>query len=89
MEVLAVISEAKTSLINKIYHESFSDYRSIHRDIGYLLHNDVRAIRFKMPIDSTNPFSKEYLDDMSIGTFVTEALTDISDAEDNLEVEMI
>ena len=40
IEVSAVISEAKASLIDKLYHESHSEYRSIHGDLGDLLHND-------------------------------------------------
>ena len=44
-------------------------------------------IRFKMPICSTNPLIKDYLDDASIYIVVTEALTNVVNAEDNLEVE--
>ena len=40
-----------------------------------------------MSIGSTNLLSKDYLDYASIGTSVIEALTNISDDEDNLEVE--
>ena len=40
-----------------------------------------------MSSGSTNPLSKEYLDDASIGTALTEALTDVSNTEDSLEVE--
>ena len=40
MEVLAVISEAESSLINRLCHESHSEYRSIHGNLGDLLHYD-------------------------------------------------
>jgi len=36
---------------------------------------------------STNPLSKEYLDGAPIGTAITEALTDVSNAEDSLKEE--
>ena len=38
-----------------------------------------------MSVGSTNPLSKEYLDYASIGTAITEVLTDVSDTEDSLE----
>ena len=40
-----------------------------------------------MSVGSTNPLSKEYLDDASIGTATTEALTNVSDTEDSLKEE--
>ena len=40
-----------------------------------------------MSVCSTSPLSKEYLDDASIGTAMTEALTDVSDTEDGLKKE--
>ena len=87
MEVSAVISEAESSMIDRLFHESHSEYRSIHGDLGDLLHEDGCLSRFKMSVGSTNTLSKEYLDDASIGTAITEALTDISDTEDSLEEE--
>lgn len=54
MEVLAVISEAKTPLINRLFHESHSECRSTHGDLADLLCNDGYTSRFKMPIGSTN-----------------------------------
>ena len=85
MEVSAVISEAEASLIDRLYHESHSEYRSIHEDLGDLLHDDGCVSRFKMSVGSTNPMSKEYLDDASIGIALTEASTDVSDTEDSLK----
>ena len=87
MEVSAVVSEAEVSLVNKLCHESDSEYRSIHGDLGDLLHRDGCISRYKMSIGSTYPSSKEYLDDASIGTAVTEAMTDYSDTDDMLKVE--
>ena len=40
MEVSAVISEASTSLINRLCHESHSEYRSIHGNLGDLINYD-------------------------------------------------
>ena len=40
-----------------------------------------------MSIASINPLIKEYLYSISIEIVITEDLTDISDTEDNLEVE--
>ena len=87
MEVSAVISEAESSLIDRLCHESHSEYRSIHGDLGYLLHEDGCLSRFKFSVGSTNLLGKEYLDDASIGTAITEALADVSDTEDSLEEE--
>ena len=72
MEVLVVIREAESSLINSICHESHSEYRSIHGNLAELLDGCART--FKMPIGSSNPLINECLDDASIGTTTTEAL---------------
>ena len=85
MEASAVISEAESSLINRRCNESHSEHRSIHGEIGDLLHEDGCLSRFKMSVGSTNPLSKEYLDDASIGTATTEASADVFDAEDSLK----
>ena len=87
MEMSAVISEAESSLIDRLCHESHSEYRSIHGDLGDLLHEDGCLSRFKMSLGSTNPLRKEYLDDSSIGIAITEAFMDVSDTEDSLEEE--
>ena len=39
VEVSSGISEAETSLINRLYYKSHSEYRSIHGDLVDLLHN--------------------------------------------------
>ena len=72
MEASVVISEVESSLINRIFHESHSECRSIHRDLGGLLHYDGCLSRFKMSVCSTNPLSKEYLEGASICTATTE-----------------
>ena len=87
--VATVISEAESSLTNKRCYESCSEHRSTHEDIVDLLHNIRRVSRFKTSIDSTNPLTKDNLVDVSIVTSLTESLTDVSCAEDNLEVENV
>ena len=86
MEVSVVISEAESSLTNRICHESHSQCRSIHGNLGDL-HDDGCLSRFKMPVGSTNPLRKDFLDETSIGTGTTEASTNVSDTEDSLEEE--
>ena len=85
MEVSAVISEAGPSLINRLCHERDSEHMSIHGDLGDLLHDDASLSQFKISIGSTNPLSKDYLDYACIGTAMTEASTNFSDADDSLE----
>ena len=80
-----MVSEAEESLIEKFCYESHSEYRFIYWDLGNLLHDDGCLIQFKMSVGSTNPLSKEYLDDTSIGAAITEAPTDVSDTEKTLE----
>ena len=87
MEVSAVTSKAESSLMYKRFHEICTECRSTQGDLGDLLHNDGCVSRLNMPIDSTNTLDNEFLDKTSIGTAVTEALIDISDDQDNLEVE--
>ena len=53
MEASTVISEAESSLINRICHESHSEDRSIHGDLGDLLHDDGYLSRFEMSVGST------------------------------------
>ena len=69
--------EAEALLINMIFYESHSKHMSIHGDIGGLLRNDGCVNQFKMTTCSTNPLSKDNLDDTSISAAATEALTDI------------
>ena len=73
--------------MNKLCHESNSECRSIHGDLGDLLHRDGCISHFKMLIGSTNPSSKEYLDNTLIGAAITEAMTEDSDTDDMLKVE--
>ena len=85
MEVSAVISESESSLVRKIHHERHSEHISVRGDLGDFLHNDGCVSYFKMSIGSTNTLIKEHLDDASIGTYMTEDLTNISDTKYNLE----
>ena len=87
MEVSTLISEAGSSLTNKIHYESYSEFRHAHRDLGDLLHDDRCASQFKTSKLSANASSEKHLCDASIGIAVTEALIDVSDAEDNLDAE--
>ena len=48
MEVSTVICEAEASLIDRLCHESHRECRSIHRDLGELLHDDGCSSQFKM-----------------------------------------
>ena len=86
MEIAAVVSKAEASLVNKLCHQGNSECRSIDGDLGDLLHRDGHISRFKTLIGSTNFLKKECLDDASIGTAATEAMTDVSDANDRLKV---
>ena len=48
MEASAEISEAEASLIDRLCHKSHSECRSIHGDLGDLLHDDEYSSRLKM-----------------------------------------
>ena len=87
MKVSIGVSKSESSLINKIFYEIYNEFRSIHGDLGDLLHDNGRVSRFTMFIGSTNPLSKECPDDLLIGTAVTKDLTDVSDTEENLREE--
>ena len=77
IEVSTVISEAESSLTNKLLYQSQSEHMSTHGCLGEVLHNDVWVSRFKMSIGSTNPLSNDFFDNSSIGIAMTEALTNI------------
>ena len=87
VEILEVIIEAESSLTNKSFHERHNKCRNIHRKLGHLLNNDRCVSRFKMIACNDNIFSKECLDNASIGRAAIKALTNVSDNEGNLEVE--
>ena len=55
--------------------------------ISDLIHNDGCVSMLNTQIGSNNRLSEECLDDASIGTVLQEAITNVSDAEANLEVE--
>ena len=57
-----------------------------NRHLGNLLPNDDYACKFKISIGITSPLSKDCSHDSSIITAAMEALTNISDTEDNLEM---
>ena len=76
------------SLINKLYNERNIDNRSTHRDIGDLMQNDRRMSHVKMLTWSTNPLSKNWLDNTSIVKAINEVSTNDWDMEDNVEVEI-
>ena len=84
IEVSTVISKAESSLINRLCHESHSEYGYVHGNLGDLLNDYGCSSRFKKYVGSTNPLSKEYVDVVSIGTATTEASTDVSDEENSL-----
>ena len=81
MEASAVISEAKSLVINTLYHKSHSETISIHKDLVKLLHGDGYVSQFKMTIGCTNTPRKDHFNDESMGIAVTETLTNISAIE--------
>ena len=67
-EVIVVIIKVESLLINKLFYESQSDHTYVYGCLGNLMYNDRYVSRPKISIYSTNPLSKECLDNLSIGT---------------------
>ena len=97
MEIETVVSEHEMTLIDKLYHQEHSGIDSVDGILADLLVRDDDIRNYEMSIRSYNKMVNEHLDDTSISTTITEAMTedlsigdDIEDVTDSdLEIESL
>ena len=87
IEVSAIVSKPKSLIMHVVYHKSHIEHRFTYGDLGDLHLNDGLMSLLEMQITFVHLWSKGHLDETSIRTSVTEALIDVSEAEDYLNAE--